>query len=199
MTITDWLRLAVLFIGIVAMVLSFLNGKRPRVLLLVGVAALVVQYALAQLERIERRHGQERLDARLQKIERSVGSLTLIATRIPDRPASRSGPLVLAADVMEARADIDAVRGSVGLTPFAWTDAALVPGSTPVRAAHVAELRTALNQAYQAAGRTPPAYTDPSVTSGTRMKAIHLYELRATVRAFPPLGVPAAPTGLTVQ
>src|SRR2546422_6641577 len=112
------------------MVLSFLNGKRPRVrlfLLLVGVAALVVQYAPAQLERIERRHGQERLDARLQKIERSVESLVLIATRTSDRPASRSGPPIRSTDFMELRAEIDAVRAAVGLAPFSWTDAMLVP------------------------------------------------------------------------
>jgi|SRR2546427_230150 len=208
MTITDWLWLAVLLIGVGALVLSHLEQrretKRPKLrlfLLVLGVAALMVQYLPAQLERIERRYGQERLDARLQKIERSVESLVLIATRTSDHPASRSGPpvRVRSADFMEVRADIDAVRAAVGLAPFAWTDAVLVPGSTPVRSVHVIELRTALNQAYQAAGRTPPAYTDPSVTAGTPMRAIHLYELRAAVRAFPPLGVPAAPTGLTFQ
>jgi len=44
------------------------------------------------------------------------------------------------------------------------------------------ELRTALSQAYQAAGRAAPTYTDP--TELGVIKAIHLSELRAAVRAL---------------
>jgi len=54
-----------------------------------------------------------------------------------------------------------------------------------VKAVYLTDLRTALSQAYQAAGRTSPAYTDPTVGAGLAViKAIHLNELRAAVRAL---------------
>jgi hypothetical protein len=47
------------------------------------------------------------------------------------------------------------------------------------------ELRTALNQAYEAAGQTPLTYSDPTIVAELAViKAVHLNELRAGVRAL---------------
>ena len=64
-------------------------------------------------------------------------------------------------------------------------DLALTTTVTPVRRIHVIELRTALDEAYQATGLPLPMYTDQNVTVGeTLIRAIHLEELRAAVRAL---------------
>jgi len=101
---------------------------------------------------------------------------------LTDEPLIAQSTPVKAVHVMELRAAIDDARVARGLAPFAWTDPALTAGGTPARVVHLAELRTALNQAYQAAGRTAPTYTDPAELS--IIKAIHLNELRAAVRAL---------------
>jgi hypothetical protein len=62
----------------------------------------------------------------------------------------------------------------------------IAPGATPVKAVHLAEMRTAQAQAYQAAGRTPPSFSDPALTARlTLVRAAHIAELRAAVRALP--------------
>ncbi|PYM70781.1 MAG: hypothetical protein DME03_20605, partial [Candidatus Rokuibacteriota bacterium] len=99
-----------------------------------------------------------------------------------DDPLTPQSTLIRAVHVMELRTAIDSVRVARGLAPFAWTDPTLTIGSTPVRVVHLTELRTALSQAYQAAGRAAPTYTDP--TELGVIKAIHLSELRAAVRAL---------------
>jgi hypothetical protein len=99
-----------------------------------------------------------------------------------DDPLTPQSTLIRAVHVMELRTAIDSVRVARGLAPFAWTDPTLTIGSTPVRVVHLTELRTALSQAYQAAGRAAPTYTDPTELSV--IKAIHLSELRAAVRAL---------------
>jgi len=70
------------------------------------------------------------------------------------------------------------------LEDFAWTDPVLIPGITPINAIHLTELRTALNDAYRSVGRTPPTYTDSTAVAGLIIKAVHLNELRAGVRAL---------------
>ena len=60
----------------------------------------------------------------------------------------------------------------------------LIPGITPINAIHLTELRTALNDAYRAVGRTPPTYTDSPAVTGLIIKAVHLNELRSSVRSF---------------
>jgi hypothetical protein len=86
----------------------------------------------------------------------------------------------------ELRLAIDRVRARRSLTPFAWTDPAIVPGATTVKAVHVSQMRTALTQAYQAAGRAAPSFSDPSLSVGaTVVRAAHIAELRAAVLALP--------------
>ena len=84
----------------------------------------------------------------------------------------------------ELRDAINIIRLTCGLGTFAWTDPMLIPGITPINAIHLAELRTALNDAYLAVGRTPPTYTDPTAAAELIIKAVHLNELRAGVRAL---------------
>ena len=88
-------------------------------------------------------------------------------------------------NVDDQRARVDALRGEAGLGRFAWTDAVLTAGVTPVRLAHLLELREALAAAYAAAGRAEPSWTDAARVAGTTpIKAVHLMELRAAVRAL---------------
>jgi len=60
----------------------------------------------------------------------------------------------------------------------------LIPGITPINAIHLTELRTALNDAYLAVGRTPHTHTDSTAEGGLIIKAVHLNELRSSVRTF---------------
>ena len=85
----------------------------------------------------------------------------------------------------ELRTRIDALRSPAGLTRFAWTDAVLTPGVTPVRRVHLLELRAALAEAYTAAGRAATGWTDAAPSAGaTPIRAAHLMELRTAVRAL---------------
>jgi len=84
----------------------------------------------------------------------------------------------------ELRDAINIIRLTYGLGDFAWTDPVLIPGITPIKAIHLTELRTALDDAYRAVGWTLPAYTDSTVVAAMIIKAVHLNELRSSVRAF---------------
>ena len=73
-----------------------------------------------------------------------------------------------------------------------FTDAAIVPGATPIRAAHVAELRTAIDALRAARGMAAFPWTDaPLVPGATPVLAVHLVELRSA------LGSVYAADGLT--
>jgi glucose/arabinose dehydrogenase len=91
---------------------------------------------------------------------------------------------VRAVHFAELRTRIDAQRVRFKLQAFRWTDPSLSAGSTPIRTAHVLELRRALAEAYSAAGRALPQYTDTDITSGSLVRAVHITELRAAVRAL---------------
>ena len=105
-------------------------------------------------------------------------------TQFTDHPIERGVTPVRAIHFLELRARIDALRAGAGLPAFGWTDPTLVPGTTPIKAVHVTELRTALGEAYVASGHSAPGYTDAAVASGTRIRAVHLMELRAAVAAL---------------
>src|SRR5207245_1846471 len=51
---------------------------------------------------------------------------------------------------------------------------------------HVQELRTAIGQVYTAAGKLVPAWTDTLATNATKIRAIHITELRQAVDNAPP-------------
>jgi hypothetical protein len=114
--------------------------------------------------------------------------MTLIASSLITDPLV-ADPLAASMPVKtvhftELRNTIDIIRLTCGLGTFAWTDPMLIPGITPINAINLTELRTALNDAYLAVRRTPPTYTDPIGVAGLVIKAIHLNELRAGVRAL---------------
>ena len=90
-----------------------------------------------------------------------------------------------AAHVTELRQAIATLRARFALPAAVWTDAALIPGVTPVTAAHMTELREALNGVYYAAGVAPPLDTDaPIVVKQSVMTVMQLARLRAAVVAI---------------
>lgn len=92
--------------------------------------------------------------------------------------------VIKAVHVTDLRLAIDRERTRRRLAAFAWTDPVLTPGITVPSAAHVVEMRTALNEAYRAAFQSPPTYTDVIVPRSRPVRAVHLEELRAAVRAL---------------
>ena len=94
-----------------------------------------------------------------------------------------AGMAIRAVHVTELRAEIDALRVSVGLARFAWEDPVIQAGVTPVRAVHMLQLRTALDEIYDAEGRPRPDYGD-AVAPGVAIRAEHINELRRAVDAL---------------
>lgn len=111
------------------------------------------------------------------------GAASPIANPFTDDALTSKLTIIRAVHINELRSRINAIRIAKGLPAFAWTDPTLTIHSTKVKAVHVNELRTALIQAYSAAGLTPPTFTDGSLLHVT-VKAIHIIELRAAVRAM---------------
>lgn len=92
------------------------------------------------------------------------------------------GGVVRAADVVELRTAANALRATAGLQPYTFTDPSLAAGAT-IRRVHVAELRTAIDAARAALAMPPVTYTDSTLTTGaTRVKALHITELRAAAQ-----------------
>jgi hypothetical protein len=89
---------------------------------------------------------------------------------------------------------IDAV-GAVGRVHPAFTDPALVPGSTTVKAVHIAQLRSRVSALRFRCGLADPSYTPASLTSGaTLVSAVQITELRTALNgAYTACGV-ALPT-----
>jgi hypothetical protein len=95
--------------------------------------------------------------------------------------ATAPGP-IRAADLLDLRARIDAVRNRFGLSAFAWSPA-LAPGS-PIRAQHFTDLRMALSEAYAAANRPAPSFTDAVLAPGHTIKRAHFTDLRTAVSSL---------------
>jgi hypothetical protein len=81
----------------------------------------------------------------------------------------------------ELRSRVNGLRRIYGLMPFAFTDGALVGGTT-IKAQHVLDLREGLRQAYVAASVAAPSYTN--LTAGMIISAAHMTELRNAVAAI---------------
>jgi hypothetical protein len=102
-----------------------------------------------------------------------------------NEPAIANVSPILASDVTELRTRIAALRSRVpALGPFAYTDLAIVPGSTTTMARVINEMRSALSEVYVAYELPPPAYTDTLTPGVTPIKAIHIQELRDLVGAI---------------
>jgi Tol biopolymer transport system component len=95
-----------------------------------------------------------------------------------------SGTMVKVVHITELRTRIDALRVAHALPAYNWTDPTLTAGSSMVRAQHILDLRTALSEAYAAAAVTAPIYTDPGLGVGTRIKAVHIAQLRSAILAL---------------
>jgi hypothetical protein len=82
----------------------------------------------------------------------------------------------------ETRQAVNALRAAAGLAPASFTDPAL-SNAIRIKAVHFQELRTALNQARTPLGLSTVTFTDASLTTGvTKLRAVHLAELRAGVK-----------------
>ena len=93
--------------------------------------------------------------------------------------------VIKAAHVLELRTAIDNLRAGKGLGPYSWADLTLNVRSTAAKRIHFVDLRTALAAVCAAVPGTCVAYTDSMLTGGqTVIKAAHLNELRANVRAL---------------
>jgi hypothetical protein len=80
----------------------------------------------------------------------------------------------------ELRTAVNAVRALAALPAATFTDPDLT-GVAP-KPVHFTELRTALNAARAALALPAIDYTDPVLTSGIRIKAAHLIDLRQGVK-----------------
>jgi len=112
----------------------------------------------------------------------SPASLIDLATTVmfTDDPLVAGTTRSKAAHITELRTAVNAVRALAGLAPAAFTDPALGDGS-PVRAVHIIELRTALVEARNALYLDGINFLDP-LTSTTRLKAVHVQQLRSAVK-----------------
>jgi sugar lactone lactonase YvrE len=82
----------------------------------------------------------------------------------------------------EMRTAVNSLRASAGLAAATFTDPALT-STTKIRKSHIEELRTALAAARTALGLPAISFTDPAlVLNSTRVKAVHLTEIRAGVK-----------------
>jgi putative intracellular protease/amidase len=87
-----------------------------------------------------------------------------------------------AAHVTELREAVNAVRALAGESAASFTDAGLAAGFS-IKSAHLTELRTALDTARASLGLATAGYSDSPITPGsTKVKAVHVEELRAGVR-----------------
>ena len=84
----------------------------------------------------------------------------------------------------ELRLRINALRTANGLPATVWTDPTLTPGVTMARTVHLTEMRTALTAVYTVRKTTTPIFTDPVLAVGMPIRAVHISELRAAVKAL---------------
>ena len=84
--------------------------------------------------------------------------------------------------LLELRARVNALRVRFGLANVTYTTP--VAGTSLVTGQNLLQIRTALSEVYVASGRTAPAFTDPGLPAGTTIKAVHIAQLRAAIRAL---------------
>jgi glucose/arabinose dehydrogenase len=114
-------------------------------------------------------------------LTRNLTCIAQFAAGFTDDPIVNGITPIRAVHITELRARIDALRTSLMLGSYPWTDPTLSIGHSLVRVVHILELRTAVREAYLAAQRSPPSYTDHSLVAGMAVRAVHLAELRTAV------------------
>jgi hypothetical protein len=90
--------------------------------------------------------------------------------------------MIRAIHITELRTRIDALRAAHGLAAVSWP--ALVAGSTMMAASDIGQLRSALDDVYRSMDLLRPVYTDDPLSAGGLIRAFHIIELRAFVRAL---------------
>ena len=120
---------------------------------------------------------------------RAVDSLSQVSPdSVPDAattiffssdPLVAGSTVVLAAHIRELRQATNAMRTAAG-QPTIFTDPFL--DGAPIRANHIDEVRFQLTEARSALGLLAIAYSETLVAGATVVKAIHVQELRASVK-----------------
>jgi hypothetical protein len=115
-------------------------------------------------------------------------SNTDLATTMNYADAIAIGVPVKASHLIELRTAVNAVRTAAALSQFDWPDGSS-PGSVAVPAVNgpilknqMQKLRDRLNEARASLGFTPQPFTNEPLTTGTRIFAAHVLELRQGVQ-----------------
>jgi ELWxxDGT repeat protein len=109
-----------------------------------------------------------------------VSNIDIATTMVfTDEPLIAKVTKIKAAHINELRTAITAVHAAAGLGGHSFTTAAK---GTPVLAEDIRILRTVLNGVFEAFKMPDPIYADPSLDGGTKVKAVHLQELRNMVK-----------------
>lgn len=88
---------------------------------------------------------------------------------------------VKAQHITELRSAVAAACAVTGRPAPVWT----YPTLALIHKEDMSDLRTAANGVLQGIGITPPAYTDPTLTNVTKVRKVHLDEVRARIRNYP--------------
>lgn len=86
--------------------------------------------------------------------------------------------IVKLAHLTELRSAANAVRAVASLGPMTWSE----PSPPFIRASHLTELRIAIAAARSNLGLPPASYNDDPLVAGTKVKAIHVEQLRGAMR-----------------
>jgi RHS repeat-associated protein len=104
-------------------------------------------------------------------------------TNFTDQPLA-AGTFVKAVQLTELRGCVNALRGTMGLPVFGWTNPDPVAGLSVIRAADITDLRSALAAVYTAGGQTPPSYSS-AIGVGALIRQIDIAQLRSFATSAP--------------
>ena len=98
-----------------------------------------------------------------------------------DDPLVAGATLIKAIHITQLRDAINLLRQRAGLATVSWAES--VSAGTVVKATHVTEMRTRLEEARTALGMAPTSYTDSGLTSGYTIMAVHIQQIRDSLKA----------------
>jgi RHS repeat-associated protein len=98
-----------------------------------------------------------------------------------DDPLVAGTTMVKALHVTELRSAINLLRQRAGIATVSWAET--VSSGVIVKASHITEMRTRLEEARTALGLAATSYTDPGLTVGNLIKAVHIQEIRDSLKA----------------
>jgi hypothetical protein len=97
-----------------------------------------------------------------------------------DDPLVANVTVVKAQHLAQLGTAVNFARATARLAAF--TPAVAPAKNGVIRASHIQELRTVIAEARRFLGMLPPSWTDPALTVGTRIKAVHIQELRNALK-----------------